>query len=192
MKRILVTTIILLLRCTAFGQNTGFLFPENEVTVTTIEEIQLSKAKLYSNAQEWIAKTFGDYKSVVQFEDPANGKIIVKGWSAINSKVVDRIWFTLTLEVKDKKYRCTIDNVLQSIGGDKIVLLPVNCKMIFARIDSLKSLVAVKKNKGEDVGELLSKINAGLGIVTVQTETKTVLDNLLESLKISIGKNDTF
>ena len=36
-------------------------------------------AKLnHSNAKQWVAKTFGDYKSVLQYEDDENYKIIIK------------------------------------------------------------------------------------------------------------------
>ena len=39
-------------------------------------------SKKFSNAKEWIAKTYGDYQSVLQFEDDKNYKIIIKGSKA--------------------------------------------------------------------------------------------------------------
>jgi len=71
-----------------------------------------------SNAQTWIAKTFGDYKAVLQFEDAENGKINIKGESDIPAYPLSRvnqsgsIDYMLTIECKDSKYRYTL-NILR-------------------------------------------------------------------------------
>lgn len=48
-------------------------------TYTKICTSNVPKMLKYSNAKAWIAKTFGDYKSVVQLEDQESCKIILKG-----------------------------------------------------------------------------------------------------------------
>ncbi len=117
MKKLLLITLVSLCFTNIKSQD----FPKNangEIEFTEVIETNLSKTKLYSNAQEWIAKTFGDYKSVIQFEDNENGKLIIKGNSNVNyigrtefMQTKEMISYTLTIEVKEGKYRYKLDNV---------------------------------------------------------------------------------
>ena len=92
------------------------------VVYQEVVNCNISKNKLYANAQEWIAKTFGDYKKVIQFEDEANGKLILKGTSDVKHFIEshfagmeiinkEKIRFTLTIECRENKYRYTMDNI---------------------------------------------------------------------------------
>ena len=97
-----------------FPENTNGNIEFSEVIKTTLE-----KSVLHANAKEWIAKTFGDYKSVLQFEDNENCKLIIKGLSNIEHvsgipgmSTKENISYTMTIESKDGKYRYIIDNVL--------------------------------------------------------------------------------
>lgn len=79
----------------------------------------------YSNAKGWIAKTFGDYKSVLQYEDPDNSRIVIKGFSALKDIVYfedkrritenPELSFTLTIDCKDDKYRLRIENMIVAV-----------------------------------------------------------------------------
>ena len=106
----------------------------------------LSKNKLYANAQEWIAKTFGNYKSVIQLEDKQNDKLILKGTTAVKHFVEaniggmtisnsEQIGFTLTIECRNNKYRYTMDNidVIFQTGGQDFE------RSIFDRINEVKT-----------------------------------------------------
>ena len=68
MKKTLIITLSLLISSYTFCQ-TPSSFDREEVV-----EVKNTKAKLYANAQTWIAKTFGDYKAVIQFEDKEQGR----------------------------------------------------------------------------------------------------------------------
>ncbi|KAA5261851.1 DUF4468 domain-containing protein [Bacteroides faecis] len=83
-----------------------------------------SSAKLkHLNAKEWIAKTFGDYKSVLQFEDEDNYKLIIKGFSNLMTEnsngagglvtIVEKpkMNFVLTIDCKDDRYRVKIEDI---------------------------------------------------------------------------------
>lgn len=79
------------------------------------------KSIKFSNTKEWIAKTFGDYKSVLQYEDAENCKIIIKGISALRdiisydgkTRIIEKpdLLFTLIVECKDDKYRLKFENM---------------------------------------------------------------------------------
>jgi hypothetical protein len=102
------------------SQDYSFSKDENgEDYISEVVECTTSKEQLFSNAQEWIAKTFGDYKSVIQFENKDDGKLIIKGFgdvthvrSYLSSTLSEKIKFTMTIEFKDNRYRYTISDIV--------------------------------------------------------------------------------
>lgn len=132
MKKITLGLALLLANClSANAQRFSLPATENEIEklaemeIEEIIESPLSKSKLYSNAQEWISNTFGDYKKVIQSESPEEGKLILKGHSNLRYKAMDEdmkgfkyevISYTITIDCKDNKYRYKITNLdLQNI-----------------------------------------------------------------------------
>ena len=87
------------------------------VDVNTIEENLIRVYETASNpavqkhllAKEWVAKSFGDYKSVLQFEDDKNHKIIVKGFSEMSDD--SKLSHTITIDSKDERYRVQITDL---------------------------------------------------------------------------------
>lgn len=91
---------------------------QGKESYTEVVESKLSKDNLFSNAQEWVAKTFGDYKSVIQFENKDDGKLILKGFSSIDyvaktsiSSTTEKLKYIITIECKDLKYRFIISDI---------------------------------------------------------------------------------
>ena len=82
-------------------------------------------SKKFSNTKEWIAKTYGNYQSVLQFEDDKNYKIIIKGVQPFEEEKAEtghssgRVYiftnavlcYTLTIDCKNDKYRIKMENV---------------------------------------------------------------------------------
>ncbi|MDR2913693.1 MAG: DUF4468 domain-containing protein [Tannerella sp.] len=119
MKRILLLlSFISLLHLSVYSQDPIIQINENgDEYISEVIENKLLKDDLFSNSQEWIAKTFGDYKSVIQFEDKDDGKLIIKGGSPIDYIGRDpmvtikiNLNYTITIECKDLKYRYTISD----------------------------------------------------------------------------------
>ena len=74
-----------------------------------------SKSELYSRAREWFAVTFNSANNVIQMDDEQNGKIIGKGFSDIvitffGSKTTEMLHFTLSVYVKEERYRVKMNN----------------------------------------------------------------------------------
>jgi len=93
-------------------------FPVNskgEIEFSEVVDINnFNKDLLFSNAKEWVATTFGDYKRVIQYEDKEEGKLILKGASDIPyiaGSISERLEFTITIECKDEKYRYKISDI---------------------------------------------------------------------------------
>jgi hypothetical protein len=76
-------------------------------------------AELYGRAKLWAAKAFVSAKDVVQLDDPAGGRLILKGTHDEAYGLTERVWFhlTLTVEVKDGRYRWTLDQLEYSPQG---------------------------------------------------------------------------
>lgn len=143
------------------GNSQNYDLPIDSAANIVYREIinsNISKNALYSNAQEWIAKTFGDYKKVIQFEDETNGKLILKGTNDVKHfveahiagmHIINResIQFTLTIECKENKYRYTMDNIVVILKNDGQNFE----SSIFKRINNLKSL----RNKNESLSHEL-------------------------------------
>lgn len=77
-----------------------------------------TKTELYINANEWIVHTFNSAKDVIQFNDKEAGKIICKTLTSIsfgkgwNKVILDPIYFLVTIEVKDGRYKITASNFI--------------------------------------------------------------------------------
>lgn len=123
MKQISITLLLFIFIFATNAQDFKMPVNENgEIEYREIVQTNLSSNQLFANAKEWIAKTFGDYKKVLQYEDTQNFKVIIKGKIPTNeyinnyggliiqewSEIID---FTLTIECKDKRYRYIIDGI---------------------------------------------------------------------------------
>ncbi|GAA4338756.1 hypothetical protein GCM10023149_48970 [Mucilaginibacter gynuensis] len=90
-----------------------------EYTITSTNK--LSKESMYKNAQTWIAKTFGDYKSVVQLDDKTSGRIILKGKVQDPETTLDMKYaFTLMIDIKAMKFRAKLSDIseIMTIDGN--------------------------------------------------------------------------
>jgi len=146
MKRTLIMCLCIFIYGTIFAQNIPFPVDENnEIKISKVVDVDLTKESLFSNCRDWIAKTFGDYKKVLQFEDKDAGKVIIKGVSNVKYKIQtsflgidlsnsEQIRYTITIECKDSKYRYTIDNIilLLNLGGE------IEEHSLFYRVNRIK------------------------------------------------------
>jgi hypothetical protein len=69
------------------------------------------------NAKTWIAKTYGDYKAVLQYEDAESHRIIIKGRAPISVSVSGdasgtyTASFTTTFDFKDDRFRIKYEDI---------------------------------------------------------------------------------
>jgi len=75
---------------------------------------------------EWMAKTFVSSKSVIEYKDKPSGKIIGKGYFtlltavSIAMTVPIQYHFTLSIEIKDDRYRLLFENFKS--GTNKVAM----------------------------------------------------------------------
>lgn len=162
--------------------------------ISEVVEISMNKNKLYSNAQEWITRTFGDYKSVIQFEDPQKGRLIIKGLSRINyveqnqlGIIKEKMNYTITIDCKDNKYRYIISDI--DITRSFIVLGHGNDYKI-THNSHLESINKSKLEKPTYQAKLDSLLN--IDIKTLKKKERKVIEEEIEKTKTSISYNDKF
>lgn len=191
-------------------------FPINEqgeIEFTEVVEANIPKEKLYSNAKEWVAKTFGDYKAVIQFEDDKELKLIVKGISKINhmggdaySAIQEKISYTLTVECKEGKYRYKLNDILvnatYTLLGTTVNYKPFSPSKHLINLQTLNDELKVlketnltnlkKKAIAEHENKIIRKQNeVNDENIFYKEEFKTVLE-LIASLKVSMHVNDNW
>lgn len=90
--------------------------PEQEQMLRQVYAVQLSKDEIFDRALEWCARTFSHIDDSIMVKDREKGKIIGKGtgkYSEYFDFLVDRQFsYTITIEVKNGRYRVTFDNFI--------------------------------------------------------------------------------
>jgi hypothetical protein len=193
-------------------------FPKNEsgqIEFLEVLEVNLPKEKLYANAKEWVAKTFGNYKSAIQLEDDPNYRLIIKGVSPIDyisSTVVavvttsEKVSYTISIDCKDNKYRYIFNDILvhrsYDVLGSPVDLAPFNPDKnlddIQSRIKEInelenKDLSKMKKRQIEDhKGDLKYKIREKYESKTFYKLEYERIQSLIQSLKKSMIVNNDF
>jgi hypothetical protein len=170
----------------SFGQNESIQINPYEIgeSVSFVFTNDNPVQTKHLNAKTWIAKTFGDYKSVIQFEDDNNFKLILKGHSDLPKETIDMpqllskidvyyaLYYTITIDSKEDKYRILFDDIRvnsktetfvlgnreSDIDAEKDRLVNEYCKPYTsnnayldwqkAQLDTLKSTLASLPEKG--------------------------------------------
>ncbi len=194
----------------SYSQKKEFPISTNgEIEFSEVIEINNIKNKLYANAKDWVARTFGDYKEVIQFEDPNEGKLIMKGISNVSSKPngsKEDISYTITIDCKDKKYRYRINDILvhQTIMFSGTPINPIPS----SPLQHLESKISFEKEKESLLSKDISRMNKK---TLLEHQNKiTVLENsikneqyehdleydaiitIIKSLKHAMAQNDEF
>jgi len=208
----LVTAIFILFACNiSYSQD----FPTNsngEIEFSEVVEVSLPQNLLFANAKEWVAKTFGDYKSVIQFEDNNDCKLIIKGISDINYSVniagfsqVRQVNYTLTIECKTEKYRFKISNITETqiitLFGSVTKMPPLPIKALgdmsqeIAKLEELRRVDTSQMKKkalnihNEEISRLAKSIREEKEFYKAEYEA---IISLIKSLKGSMQKSDNW
>jgi hypothetical protein len=89
----------------------------NIVFDETVTIDSTTKSQIYSKAREWFAVNFQSADAVLQMDDKDAGKLIGKAWQDINSPaaagdVKFKIYYTISIFVRDNKYKYSISSIL--------------------------------------------------------------------------------
>lgn len=89
----------------SFGQE-GILplDSKNNAVYSDVGAVQHSRDVLFSNAQKWVVKTFGNYENAVVKEDRSNGKLVLNTYAPISSAAYEYLRLTISIDCQDNKY----------------------------------------------------------------------------------------
>jgi hypothetical protein len=134
-----------------------------KVSFTHVQDVVGSKDELYIRAKIWFVNAFKDAQEVIQLDDKENGIIMGKGILNINYQVLgttitDRINFTISIRVKDNKFKAEItdmkqisetaktDTAIESYNEDKLNKNKIIQKVIASTIEQTEKTIASIKN----------------------------------------------
>lgn len=129
-SKLFIPTILSFFLLVSECDSQNYSFPTNENGEYEFSEVvtcSLSKQALYTNAKAWVTDMFKNPKAAIQLESEASGKIVVNGnYDKFTIKSVEddysgfeyeRVYFTITIDCKDNKYRYRINNIdLKSVN----------------------------------------------------------------------------
>jgi hypothetical protein len=104
--------------CTIFFIECGrfSIVPERERAIIQVFHVQLPRDEIYNRALEWCAKRYIGSDESVTVKDKERGVIICKGkakYSEYFNFLVDRPFrYSLTVEVKENRYRVSFDHFI--------------------------------------------------------------------------------
>ena len=92
-------------------------YPQNPTEVVPfVYKSKNTSGALFNSAKQWVAKTFKNYKDVVQMEDINSHTIVVKGslrqkrYKTSTNSIYTILYFTATIECKEKKFRIKFED----------------------------------------------------------------------------------
>ena len=110
MKRIvtIIVMAVILSSCASY-----IPIPKEEHMYKSVAEVSLSKEQIYKRTLQWISKSFKSAKSVIEYQDMEEGKIIGNGATSFFYLGITEypVLFTMAVDIKDGKYRVLFDNV---------------------------------------------------------------------------------
>ena len=90
--------------------------PESERSVRQVFTVRLTQDEVYERALEWCAKKLVSINDAVVVKNRERGRIIARGtgkYSEYFDFLVDREFsYTMTIEIKEGRYRVTFDNLI--------------------------------------------------------------------------------
>jgi hypothetical protein len=104
---------------------TTSLFAQETFEFKKVDSISLTKAQIFERCERWIGINFKSAQNVIQVKDKEAGTIISKGNFSVEhnnafQSNVYRVEFTMTIDIKDGKYRIIINdlsNISASCNG---------------------------------------------------------------------------
>ena len=142
--------LILLMAPIISGCVTVQTIPPKDMVMENVHEVGLTKETIYNKSLEFMAKKFTDSKEVIQLKDKDQGKIIGKGMTKFtNVTAVIPCMFTVTVDIKEGKYRTIYEDFIGYWGANENQPQPLN---------SYSFLTQVKKNLSEFDAMLLNFI----------------------------------
>lgn len=129
MRLVIFTVMCVHLFSISNAQNFPVDKETSKISYTEVVGIQgVSKAELYARGATWFAKTYGSSKAVLEISDKEDGKLMGKALTEVSFKnpplgtrYGGLVNYTITVQVKDDKYKYTITDLSHISGTDNLI-----------------------------------------------------------------------
>lgn len=127
-KLLLPYTIILAVSTNSWGQCAiPLLSGTSTIGKESVVDTGKPKTDMFRSVRSWIVKKYPSYSKVIQVEDLPGGQIIYKATAEIPYGRFKSMIFTVTIDMKDNKYRSIIDGLgLMGKYSDSYVTANIN------------------------------------------------------------------
>jgi len=219
MKRILFLDLALLFVIAVYSQN--YEFPKNadgEYEFSEVVESNLSKGTLFANATSWAMKFYEEdgYKNVVQLESELEGRLVIKDYDVVidgyevkneTNFRTEKIYYTLTIDCKDNKYRYVINEIKIKSPSSRFSLIGSDLEWDINREKHLETISMLKHDKEileaqmqNMKGRKLSKAQKHLDDINEKIKAENemykeefiIFERLINSLKKKMSTNSDF
>ena len=121
MYRLLLLFSLVFIFC---ASQTRIQNPE-QLNYQQVYEVTLTKDVIYDKALEWMARTYGSSKEVIELQDKELGKIIGKGITQIKYPLATiPCEYTIIVEAKDNKFRVTFETfIVTYLSGERRLIM---------------------------------------------------------------------
>lgn len=128
-KRIYALASAVLLSGTVLAQDLPLDPESKKITYTEVVEVpDAKKEDLYARGATWFAKSYGSSKAVLQLSDKEVGTLIGKAVTEVSfknppmgSRYGGIVNYTITVQVKEGKYKYTITDFYHDSGIDTMI-----------------------------------------------------------------------
>jgi hypothetical protein len=170
MKTLLpLLSLILFISLTGLAQKPELTYNKfsGEISQTRIVDMGREPTVAFRNVRTWLTQKYSNYWEIIKVSDQDRGKIVYHGSESVYTQGFEAFSYRVTVDIRDNKYSCTIDQVKTRQTGSKDF---VSSDMDFSTIYTYKKRIAdidvaktLRKSKAEQ-----SRLNAGaLGQNTV-------------------------
>jgi hypothetical protein len=158
-----------------------------KITYTGVVQVDgTNKADLYARAREWFTDNFKSADAVLEMEDKEAGILVGKAYSDITGMTATmmhamKMWYNVKVEVKDNRYRYTINQIQLQNYFNKNYPAPADAQTQMIPGENF-FLAGNNTKKG--------KVNKPL--IQGKEKAKTILEGLTTSLKTKMATKSDF
>jgi hypothetical protein len=175
---------LLLLALPAFLNAQSLPIDSASKTVTYVDIVNVpgaTKDQLYMRAREWFALSFKSANNVIQMDDKENGKLIGKGQKSDTymiksfmtvTPIDQRFYFTISITVKDSRYRVIINDITYSSGSVAAYPIEGMAQAVLQPKNSNKMMLGIQQDIISKTNNLAADMNASIKAAMISAAKK--------------------
>lgn len=162
MKKIISVLVIVLSGCA--GQSYQYATNESVNPSKVFDASGSNKDKIYSSAKMWIAENFRSAKSVIEYDNQAEGTIIGNGTIKYPCEGFECVgkgeWtvdFTMKIEVKDGRFKTSFSNLVLDLPATTGMYASASSKVPVSSQEDAAKITPKLLSFGDSITQYINK-----------------------------------